>query len=203
MIKDRAKYHKKIHAEYLSGPEIPSVHQLYHSTTIGDLSIYIIDGTCPMETRRELSHVAMVAQRSMPNYPAGYDGTITEDDQRLFIAADGTHIVAMVLTMFDDIFWQLGWQNGGSIKLVDQVPLKHRRYKVTRAWTAGAYRHKGLACQLIKVASNMLSYNIVDLGWELPFTKNGTHLVKRLCPNIFWGCGDSFSLSQTLEEESV
>jgi hypothetical protein len=200
---DDEKRHAQIHVEYFSGPEIPAVRLIPHTTTIGELSIYVVDQTCPIEIRREISHVAMVAQRSMTDYPAGYDGTITEDDQRLFIAADGIRIVSMVLTAFDDIFWRLVWKLGGSIKLEDQIPLERRSYKVARVWTASGYRRKGLTCQLIKIASDILQCNIVDIGWELPFTRGGTNLVKRLCPDFFWGCGDSFSLRKSLDEIKV
>ncbi len=199
---DDERVHAKVHAEYLSDPEISSVRQLDQITTIGDFSIYVIDNTCPMEIRRELSHVAFVAHQTMPDYPAGYDGTITEDDPRLFIAVDGMNVIAMVLTEFDDYFWRLAWKDGCSVELVDTVQLEHRRrYKVARAWTAADYQHNGISSQLIQIASNKLSCNIADFGWELPFTSCGKHLVKRLCPKFFLGCGDFFSLNEALEEK--
>lgn len=190
--------HAHIHAEYLSGPVIPVVHQVLPIAIDGALTIHLVDGTCPISIRRSFAHVAMVAQRSMPRYPSGYDGTVTEDDQRLYVAADGEHIVAMVLTSFDDRFWRLAWRTDGSIELVDQTASDHQSQKIARVWTAAAYRRKGLACRLVATVSRLLPCDLNNLGWELPFTPGGARVVKRLCPESFWGRGDTPSLREAL-----
>lgn len=192
-------YHARIHAEYLSGPEISAVHQLTPSETIGPLSIYVIDKTCLAEIRRSLAYVAKVAQRSMPSYPAGYDGTVTEDDQRLYLAANGAYIVAMVLTTLDDAFYRLAWNADGSIKLMEQVESIHCSHKIARVWTAADYQRKGLALHLIQTTIRLLPCDLDGLGWELPFTRSGERLVRRLCPEVFWGCGDTFTLHEVLQ----
>lgn len=196
---DDESHHVQIHAEYLSGPELPAVRQLSPCVTNGPLSIYVVDGTCPVTIRCALAHVAMVAHRSMPDYPAGYDGTVTEDDQRLYLAAAGVHIVAMALTALDDGFWRFAWQADGSLTLMEPVPSIRRSHKIARVWTAAAYRRRGLALWLIQTASRLLPCEIADLGWELPFTLGGARLVKRLCPEAFWGAAvDPFTLREAL-----
>src|SRR5712691_1099145 len=91
---DDERDHAQIHAEYLSGPEIPAVRRLSPCATDGPLSFYAVDGACPKAIRDALVEVMRVAYRSMPGYPIGYDGTVTEDDERLYLAAEGVRIVA-------------------------------------------------------------------------------------------------------------
>lgn len=191
--------HAQMHAEYLSGPEIPAVRLLSPCATDGPLPIYMVDRACPEAIRRDLAYVAMVAYRHMPSFPPGYDGTVTEDDQRLYLAADGAHIVAMVLTTLEDPFWHFAWQADGSPTWMELVPSRRRGPAIARMWTSAAYRRRGLALQLIHTASRLLSCDIAHLGWELPFTSDGARLVKRLCPEVFWGCGDRHSLRRPLK----
>jgi hypothetical protein len=196
---DDETYHAQIHAEYLSGPEIPVIRLLSPCATDGPLPIYVVDGTCLEAIRCALARVAMVAHRSMPEYPAGYDGTVTEDDQRLYLAADGARIVAMALTTLDDAFWRLAWQADGSLTLIEPVASISRSHKIARVWTAAAYRRRGLALRLIQTASGLLPCAIADLGWELPFTPGGARLVQCLCPEVFWACCDTFTLQEVLQ----
>ena len=196
---DDEAYHAQVHAEYLSGPEIPVIRMLSPCAADGPLPIYVVDRTCPKEIRHSLSHIAIVACRSMPGYPAGYDGSVTDEDPRLYLAADGAHLVAMVLTGLDDRFWRFAWKNEVSLTLVEPVASTRRSPKIARAWTAASYRRRGLALQLIQTAGRHLPCDIAELGWELPFTPGGACLVKSLCPDVFWGCGDKFSLRKPLQ----
>ncbi len=93
---DRA--HVNCNQLYQSGPEIPTIDQISPIRKIDDISIYLIDKTCPMNIRYELNTVVKMAKQSMPRYPMGYDHTFTVGDQSLFIAAFKTKVVAMVLT---------------------------------------------------------------------------------------------------------
>jgi hypothetical protein len=191
--------HSKIHNEYLSGPEIPVIRTLTPSVVESSLPIYIIDESCPKVIRRDIAHVAIVAWRSIQHFPVGYDGSITDEEPRLFLAADGDHIVAMVLTSFDDRFWPLAWKPDGSLSLLDNIASTRRNVKIARVWTAVSYRRRGLALQLIQTASRHFSAEISDFGWELPFTSSGTCLVRRLCSDIFWGCCDPSTLREVLQ----
>ena len=192
------KDHQAIHAAYFYGPEIFAVLELSPAATDGALPIYMVDRSCSKKNRDELAHVAMVAHRSMPEYPAGYDGTVTDDDQRLFLVAEGARIVSMAITSLDERFWHLAWNTDGTIAQIDQTPSIHRSYKIARVWTAAGYRRKGLAVRLVQTVSHLLPCQISDLGWELPFTQAGGSLVKRLCPDSWWGCGDQMTLWKTL-----
>jgi|GEM_PF-4858202 len=195
---ENKKNHEKIHAEYSLGPDLPSVELASPLGASDNFSIYCIDQTCSLETRQKLAYVAMVAARSMPDYPAGYDGTGAECDQRLFIAVKMNRVVAIVITALDDRFWRCAWAEDGSITLIEREVSIHQRHKITRVWTAAAYRRQGLAINLVKTAACLFSIEIFNLGWELPFTKGGESLVKYLCPISFWGCGDLRSLNTSI-----
>jgi len=187
-------FHSKIHSEYLYGPEIPAIRMLTPSVAETSLPIYIIDETCPEEIRRDIAYVARVAWHSMQHFPVGYDGSITDEEPRVYLAADGDNIVAMVLTSFDNRFWRLAWKSDGSFSLLDNIASTRRKPKIARVWTAAHYRRRGLASLLIQTASRHFPAEISDFGWELPFTSNGSCLVKRLCSDIFWGCCDPSTL---------
>ena len=196
---DDEDYHAKVHAEYFSGPKIPVIRKLSPCKTGGSFPIYVVDRTCPKEIRRKLAHIAIVACRSMPGYPVGYDGSDTAEDPRLYLAADDTHIVAMVIAGLGSYFWHLAWTPDGSLSLIDLEASICRTYRIARVWTAASYRRRGLALQLIHAAANHLGYGSEGLGLELPFTQDGAYLVKRLCPDEFWGCGASFTLHESLK----
>ncbi len=102
-------YHAKIHKEYALGPVIPKVCTVPGITKVGNLAVHVVDASVPLDVRQDIAHVAMVAARSMPEYPSGYDGTITEDDPRLYVLATGDRTVGFVLTALDKSFWRLSW----------------------------------------------------------------------------------------------
>ena len=140
----------------------------------------------------------MVAARSMPEYPTGYDGTITEDDPRLYVLATGDRTVGFVLTAFDESFWRLSWKADGVIELLENTPSLHRGTKVGRVWVAAKYRRKGLSTQLVEIAAQHMSVEVSELRWELPFTPGGSALVRHISPHIFLGCGNQFALHEAL-----
>jgi hypothetical protein len=164
------------------------------------ISTHAIDANVPLATRRQIAYVATVAQRSISGDWPGYDGTIDEDDQRLFVAASADRVVAMVVTALDGRFWPLGWRADGSIELRGERASLRQGHKIARVWTAANFRRRGLALRLIQIASRALSIRTEDFGWEIPFTAGGTLLVKRLCPESFWGCGSPYSLNETLNQ---
>ena len=134
--------HQQAHREYEAGPELPVVHSLVACDTIDGLSVYHIDRLIPQPVRQELAHVALVAHRSMPGFKSGYDGSVTEDDQRLFLLADGSRVVAMVLTAMEEFFWHIGWDDTGRPKLLNDAQVERRGPKVGRVWVAAGYRRK-------------------------------------------------------------
>jgi hypothetical protein len=123
---------------------------------------------------------------------------VDDQDQQLFLAADGDRIACALLTALDQYAWPLGWATTGGIELRGETAVIAPRRKVARVWTARDYRGRRIALRLLQMASRLLPTPISDLGWELPFTPAGSALVRRLCPEAFWGCGDRFTLYQAL-----
>jgi len=180
------------------GPVIPEMCALPIIGKIGQLSVYLVDSSVETDIRQNIAHVAMVAQRSMPKYPAGYDGSVTEDDQRLYILAAGERAVGFVLTALDERFWRLSWKADGAIELLGQEALLRRGPKVARVWVAGEYRRKRVSIELLQLSVQHWSVEVSALGWELPFTPSGAALVQRILPTLFLGCGDRYSLYHSL-----
>lgn len=183
----------------LLGPIIPEVRELPVVGAIGELSVHVVDRSVSELNRFKLAHVAMVAQRSMPRHTVGYDGTVNERDQRLYLLAAGDRIVAFVLTALEERFWRLSWEAIGGLKLTDEAPLMRQGFKVARVWVASKRRRSGLALQLLDIASTHLQCPMAEIGWELPFSGDGKSLVRRLLPNTFFGCGDGYTLYETLD----
>ncbi|HJW87149.1 MAG TPA: GNAT family N-acetyltransferase [Candidatus Brocadiaceae bacterium] len=168
-------------------------------TKVGNLAVHVVDASVPLDVRQDIAHVAMVAARSMPEYPSGYDGTITEDDPRLYVLATGDRTVGFVLTALDKSFWRLSWKADSTIELLEDEPLRRQGLKIGRVWIAANYRRKGLVTQLVEVAAQHLSVKVSNLGWELPFTASGCEFVRRISPHMFLGCGDQFALRKSLK----
>ena len=195
IAKDRRR-HAKMHTEYLSGPQIKDLQSLQFIDSIEGFPIRLVTTSTPIELRRKFAHIAMVAQRTMPGYPAGYDGTITEDDQRLYIVVNGTHAIGMLLSALDSRFWKMAWLPHGAPTLEDPQPLLRRGPKIARVWVAKDFQRKGLAIRLVTVALRHLDVEATSLGWELPFSSAGSKVVQRVSAERFLGCCDRFTLRQ-------
>ena len=191
--KDEAK-HRKIHSEYFIGPSIPSISKAPILDDIDGLAVHVVDERTPFEVRRKIAHVAMVGQRSMSGYPAGYDGTVNEEHQRLYVLVEMQRTIGFVLSATDTRFWKLAWTLDDNVQLLDRNPSLHPGSKIGRVWVAAKYRRKGLAKKLVFIASKNLGVVPSEFGWELPFTIAGTALVRSLAPSTFYGCGDETQL---------
>ena len=195
------KYHAKIHSEYARGPKIAVLGRLPSLSLVGEFTFHAVDSSVPVDMRRKLARVAMVAYGSIPG-PAGYYGIVTEDDEHLYILASKSHAIAMVITALDSYFWKLAWGSHGSIELVGREAISRRGPKIARVWVAANYRRKGLATSLIIEASNHLGVDSQMLGWELPFTEGGSAIVRKFSPVAFMGCCDGFTLREVLNTSS-
>jgi len=195
------KYHAKLHAEYAHGPKIAVLRLLPNLGLVGEFKFHAVDITVPFDIRQKLAYAAMVACRSIPG-PAGYDGTVTGDDQRLYILSAKSNVVAMVITALDTYFWKLAWGSNGSVKLMEQEALLRTSPKVARIWVAANYRRKGLATSLIIETSKHLGVDTQMLGWELPFTESGSAVVRKFSPVAFLGSCDAFTLREVLNRNN-
>jgi len=191
--------HRRMHDEYANGPVLETIEYLSPIGHLDDLVVVVADATTPAVRRRQLAKVAYVAQIEMSDYPAGYDGTITEADERLFLVVDGSRCVAFVLTSLDEPHWRLKWKPDGSLEHAEQDAIVGERQKIGRVWVAKARRSGRIATGLLMIVARDLGYELRDLGWELPLAGDGRRLLRRLLPDTWLGRGDAFALSETLD----
>lgn len=193
------KVHVRIHDEYVNGATLQALPSMQPAGHVAGFPVVVADGTTPKAIRKELATAALVAQRTMPDYPAGYDGTVTDGDERLFLVASKNRAVAMALTSLDDYYWLLKWKRNSSLELMSKEAVLGERQKIGRVWVAKAYRGKGIATELLRLVADMFGRPLGELGWELPLTADGRRLLRRLVPETWLGRGDAFALSETLE----
>ena len=198
-IDEDEKQHGIWHDEYLHGAMLPDLYSIGAICSVGGYPLVMVDAAVPREVRFRLSKAAYVAQRATPDYPAGYDGTISEADERLFIARDGDSGIGIILAALDEYFWSLTWTREGTVQLIDRTPHRGPLQKIGRVWIAKAYRRRGIASLMVKAVVEILGYDVSDIGWELPLTEDGAALLQKIVPSKWWGRGDTFALRDTLD----
>ena len=191
--------HRIRHDAYLHGPALDYILDLPSLCSVAGYPFLVIDSSIPEETRFRLSKTVLVAQRTTPDYPAGYDGIISESDEKLFLVKDNNRAIGMVITAKEEAYWQLSWTEKGTVQLLDRKQYVKSRQKIARVWVVKAYRHKGIGPLMLKATAEYLGYKISDIGWELPLTKDGAVLVQKLVPSKWWGRGDLLALQETLD----
>lgn len=196
---DNDSLHAMWHDEYLNGPELFQLRALEAIDMVSGYQLFLVDANADQDIRSQLKHIAFVAQREMSDFPAGYDGTITEADQRLYIVADGDRGIAMVVTAKDEYSWRLAFNSDSTVGLLNAKALFGKRQKITRIWVAKNYRRHGIGVSLVRAVAKSLKCELADIGWELPLSSNGKKLIQKLVPSQWWGCGDANALQETLD----
>lgn len=191
--------HASWHAEYLCGPNLPVLSTLSEYGQLGGFRVYRVDAAVPLQTRKLIARVAMVAHRAMSDFPAGYDGTLDDESPVLHVVAHRSRAIGMALMTTTNRCWHLGWNAESTPTLQDDVASTVSRSKVARIWVARRYRRHGLASSLLALMSLHLHEELGEFGWELPLTGAGRALVRSLVPGSWWGDGDVFALEETLE----
>lgn len=190
--------HARVHDDYLHGPKIPRIASLSPIAHVDDLNVLRIDAGVPLDLRMEAARVAYVACRESPGFKAGYDGTITTDNPRLYVAMGGKHAVAMVLVANTARSWLLRWQDLGKACLRSESADGGRRPKVGRLWVAASRRRQGIAKRMLDVVADDSSQPLSETCWQLPFSPAGTGLVQCLVPGDWFGDGDLMDLEDIL-----
>lgn len=83
-VEDEAA-HRLLHDEYLNGPVVEGAVDLRVQGEVEGKPLIIVDSSVRPIVRRRFARVARTAQRTMPNFSTGYDGTITAARQTLFL----------------------------------------------------------------------------------------------------------------------
>ena len=176
------------------GPVIPELGQTIALEHIGGGTVQLVDASVPLSVRCAAARVAYAAQRSTPSYKTGYDGTVTEDDQRLYVLSMNGRAVGLVLTAFQPRVWKVMWTHPGKVSRDGEVPLLGKATVIARVWVAEKSRTRGLGRNLVALAIRHLNIEVSNVGWEFPFTDSGSALVRRFCPSRFLASCDRRTL---------
>lgn len=182
----------------LRGPAIAALSEVPRVGEVDGYSLHLVDQRLRFDVRHELAHVAMVAHRTMPRYKAGYDGSITDNDQRLYLLVVDGRAVAMAVTSLDNVFWKLCWNDDCTAEILDTNAEVRTGFKIARVWAAKEYRGRGLGAKLVFETLRQLACAIDQVGWAAPFTRAGRAFVRRLRPSKFLACGDPYSVHKVL-----
>jgi hypothetical protein len=192
--------HATWHREYLEGLPVPAL-----AANIAALSrthghpVVKIDAQTSDTIRREAAKVAMIAHRATPDFPAGYDGSLTDEGQSLYILLEEATAIGMILVSRGDRCWHLRWLASGKACLISRNASQDTRTIVARLWVAKKYQRQGLATGLLQCVVSDTGIPINEFGWQIPFTEAGTALVRRILPGDWWADGDRFALDDVLD----
>ena len=172
-------------------PELSDAKSIYSSSGV---QVRLVDGDVPPASRMQIAHLAYVAQRAMPKFKTGYDGTVNQDDQRLYVMCSANKAIGLVLTALQGRFWDVAWGSNGSVCLRSETPILERRATIARVWISTNNRNKGFGCKLLECSLSHLNLPAIDAGWEFPFTESGSRLVRHYCPQRFLACCDNWTI---------
>lgn len=196
--------HNEMHVEYAPGPELPEIELRPVIGAVRSYDVVCVDRNTELPVRKKLAYIAYVAQRSTPDFPAGYDGTLSDTgDQRLYVVRNGPRGIGMALVASTDRCWSLRWTPENKACLRSREENCELRPVIERLWLAAEYRRRGLARLLLDVISNDLARPLSDFGWQLPFTPRGAALVRLILPREWFGDGDAFALEPILSDMNL
>lgn len=179
--------------------------QLTNTPKIGSVdsfAVHLVDGNAAFDDRKQISKIARVAWYSMPEYPVGYDGTVTGDAPRLYVLAENSRAVGFLLTSTVNRSWRLQWKVDGTIEFLESETRIGVFPAIGRIWIATRYQKRGLGLRLLNVTAANLEADLRLLSWELPFTVSGRILVRKTCPESFFGSCDPLTLFNLLQDQS-
>lgn len=82
--------------ELASGPKLAGLRDAPIVGTVCGLPVHVVSSSMSQPRRRAIARIAYVAQRAVPTFKTSYDGTVTEDDQRLYIVRRHERAIAFV-----------------------------------------------------------------------------------------------------------
>lgn len=168
--------------------------------TLRDFTLWRCDGSQDRATRKAYADVALVAQRTMQDYPAGFDAD--SKDAVAYLLCSRERAVGLCLVAQNSAFWVLHWRSDGSVEC--PKPNAHdvcRRPTIGRVWVATTLQKQSLGTELVHFVASDFGLPVGEFGWELPLTRAGAALLRRLVPGTWFGRGDSFALEATLHPE--
>ena len=194
------RMHTEVHGEFARGPTIRRLSELEKLRSVRDLELLRADANTPEYLRLEVAYIARVAQRETPDFKAGYDGTITDEEPSLYVLAEGSRAVGMCLVGRTQRSWRLRWVSESRACLRAKDASNADRPLVARVWIAGDYRRQGLGGALMCAVIDESGIPSAQWCWQLPFSYAGRRFARHLTAAEWYGDGDAFDLQGILAD---
>ena len=201
--RDGERIHRERHAAYSQGPLIPALRSLRSVASIDARGVCKVDRTTPEEIRRAVAEVAYVARRETPEYKVGFDGTLSDEDPRLYVVGHQLHAVGMAMVTTTTRAWRLRWVSATKACLRSREAATEPRPLLARLWIAGSHRRQGIASRLVAIVAGDTGVKASEISWQLPFSPAGLTFVRRVAPGDWYGDCDQFDLEDLLTDPAV
>ena len=152
---------------------------------LGSVEILLVTHESPEAERALAEQVARRAMRDTPFHTPAY--TVGDDAEvRVFIAREGGTAVglAVLRPRRRRAWWS--WDDYDDERRPATGVAPMTSWTVETIWAHPACQARGLAHQLIKVASEQVGQPLTSFAWRRPFTPSGEAFVRHLCPEGFW-----------------
>jgi len=191
--------HRKIHEHFEHGVPLHKGIETLPRIPLRDCELIVIDSEVPFYIRKRFYELLAAAYREMPCYPIGYDGTVDESQQTLFVLAKADRAVGFALFSLDSGCWRLRWVNEEKVEIIQESPDMDSRWKLGRIWLAKRFRRRGLGRELLLKATELIPVNLEEICIELPPTPDGKRFIRRVFPDMWYGRGDRDAFEGLLE----
>lgn len=186
-----------MHAEYAEGPVLSDLAGLARSGTVRGFALHLVDSRVPLAPavgpRGHGGLAGDQCSRRVLRRHRRQRAPLSTRGRRPRVRDGADRCRAALL-------W-LGWRDASStvLKQLDPPHLESPRTKIARVWLAANYRHQGIAIDMLRAIASHGGIDILDFGWELPFTDAGGALARPICPDAVLGsAGDGFMVAIAL-----
>lgn len=197
-LSEDEKEHREIHDHFDRGVPLQSGTETLPRIPLRDHELIVIDSGVQFDIRKGFYKLLVAACREM-DYPLGYDGTIDESRQTLFILVHSDRAVGFALFSLDSGGWRLRWINGEKCEIIQESPDMDNRWTLGRIWLAKRFRRRGLGRGLLLKATELIPVNLEEICIELPLTPDGKRFIRRVFPDMWYGRGDRDAFEGLLE----
>jgi hypothetical protein len=151
----------------------------------GSIEILLVTHESPEAERALAEQVARRAMRDTPFHTPAY--TAGDDEEiRVFIAREAGAAVGLAVLRPRPRWAWWSWDDWDEERRPATGVAPMTSWTVETVWAHPSCQARGLARQMIKVASESVDQPITSFGWRRPFTPSGEAFVRNLCPEGFW-----------------
>jgi len=150
-----------------------------------EVEILLVTSQSSLASREQAAAVALRAMRDTPFHEPGYRAA-DEDGVRILMARSrGVAIGLIILRQHPRWAWW-SWDDWDAERRPSTGVAPFPSWTVESIWVHPAAQSRGLARQLLNVASAEVDQPITSFAWRRPFTPSGEALVRRCCPEGIW-----------------